>query len=93
VLDPQEVHAVPAQRLELTVCPPELTTPEREAQSISSVQQRGNRRRQGEYGPSDLSAQSDVYMAAVAFQIALLGGGPDAITPAGLREIDRSSPT
>lgn len=45
---------------------------------------------QVDYGPSDLSAQSDAYMAAVASQIALLGGGPDAVTPAGLRAIDRS---
>lgn len=32
----------------------------------------------------------DTAVAAVASQIALLGGGPDAVTPAGLRAIDRS---
>ena len=61
----------------------------REAQSISSLQGEVDED-QVEYGPSDLSAQSDAYMAAVASQIALLGGGPDAVTPAGLRAIDRS---
>jgi len=52
----------------------------REAQSISSLQGEADED-QVEYGPSDLSAQSDAYMAAVASQIALLGGGPDAVTP------------
>jgi len=61
----------------------------REAQSISSLQGETDED-QVEYGPSDLSAQSDAYMAAVASQIALLGGGHDAVTPAGLRAIDRS---
>jgi len=43
-----------------------------------------------EYGPSDLSAQSDASMAAVAALVALLDGGPDAVTPKGLSAIEPS---
>jgi hypothetical protein len=58
----------------------------RQGQSISSLQ--GND--QIEYGPSDLSAQSDAHLAAVASLVALLDGGPDAVTPTGLSAIDPS---
>jgi hypothetical protein len=34
-----------------------------------------------EYGPSDLSAQSDASLAAVAALVALLDGGLDTVTP------------
>ena len=58
-------------------------------QSISSLQ--GNPDDdQIEYGPSDLSAQSDASLAAVAALVALLDGGPDAVTPKGLSAIEPS---
>jgi hypothetical protein len=61
----------------------------REGQSISSL--KGNADDdQIEYGPSDLSAQSDASMAAVAALVALLDGGPDAVTPKGLSAIEPS---
>jgi hypothetical protein len=66
----------------------------REGQSISSPQrntddEQGNTDdEQIEYGPSDLSAQSDAYLAATASLVALLDGGPDAVTPTGLNAVD-----
>jgi hypothetical protein len=39
---------------------------------------------------SDLSAQSDASLAAVAALVALLDGGPDAVTPTGLSAIEPS---
>lgn len=51
-------------------------------QSISSL--RGNADDdQIEYGSADLSSQSDAFIAAVAALVALLDGGPDAVTPKG----------
>jgi hypothetical protein len=61
----------------------------REGQSISSLQGNADDD-QIEYGPSDLSAQSDASMAAVAALVALLDGGPDAVTPKGLSAIEPS---
>jgi hypothetical protein len=61
----------------------------REGQSISSLQGKADHD-QIEYGPSDLSAQSDASLAAVAALVALLDGGPDAITPKGLSAIEPS---
>jgi hypothetical protein len=60
-----------------------------EGQSISSLQGNADDD-QIEYGPSDLSAQSDASMAAVAALDALLDGGPDAVTPTGLSAIEPS---
>jgi hypothetical protein len=51
-----------------------------EGQSISSRQGNADDD-QTEYGPSDLSTQSDASTAAVAALVALLDGGPDAVTP------------
>jgi hypothetical protein len=61
----------------------------REGQSISSLQENADDD-QIEYGPSDLSAQSDASMAAVAALVALLAGGPDAVTPKGLSALEPS---
>jgi hypothetical protein len=61
----------------------------REGQSISSLQENADDD-QIEYGPSDLSAQSDASIAAVAALVALLDGGPDAGTPKGLNAIEPS---
>ena len=56
-------------------------------QSISSLQGNADDD-QIEYGPSDLSAQSDASLAAVAALVALLDGGSDAVTPTGLSAIE-----
>ena len=65
----------------------------RGGQSISSLQGNADDD-QIDCGPSDLSAQSDASLAAVAALVALLDGGPDAVTPTGLSALSsRVSPT